>query len=198
MPWLDKHTFPRLARSTLNELQQNQHEKASFVCVRVQSPSGLALAPCALSMVDLSGQLRCWITHPWYRKMFLFFIFGTLRMLVRPAMKRLFCLKAKNGLGRFVPSTLPHYYDKHFRLSFYIKLKNVSCEYDRWMVDTQLCKLRHTSDTLVGRACATFQLKDGVCELHLSTIWLLITLYSPASFMVGCSRVFYMYSSWKI
>ena len=24
-------------------------------------------------------------------------------MLVRPAMKRLFCLKAKNGLGRFAP-----------------------------------------------------------------------------------------------
>ena len=41
--------------------------------------------------------------------MFLFFIFGTLRMLVRPAMKRLFCLKAKNGLGRFAPSSLPHY-----------------------------------------------------------------------------------------
>ena len=55
MPWLDKHTFPRLARSTLNELHQNQHEKASLVCVRVQSPSGLALVPCALSMVDLSG-----------------------------------------------------------------------------------------------------------------------------------------------
>ena len=54
-----KHTFPRLARSTLNESQQNQHEKASLVCVRVQSPSGLALVPCALSMVDLSGQLRC-------------------------------------------------------------------------------------------------------------------------------------------
>ena len=30
-------------------------------------------------------------------------------MLVRPAMKRLFCLKAKNGLGRFAPSTLLHY-----------------------------------------------------------------------------------------
>ena len=30
-------------------------------------------------------------------------------MLVRPAMKRLFCLKAKNGLGRFAPSALPHY-----------------------------------------------------------------------------------------
>ena len=54
-----KHTLPRLARSTLNELQQNQHEKASLVCVRVQSLSGLALVPCALSMVDLSGQLRC-------------------------------------------------------------------------------------------------------------------------------------------
>ena len=53
MPWLDKHTFPCLARLTLNELQQNQDEKASLVCVRVQSPSGLALVPCALSMVDL-------------------------------------------------------------------------------------------------------------------------------------------------
>ena len=54
-----KHTLPRLARSTLNELQQNQHEKASLVCVRIQSPSGLALVPCALSMVDLSGQVQC-------------------------------------------------------------------------------------------------------------------------------------------
>ena len=27
-------------------------------------------------------------------------------MLVRPAMKRLFCLKAKNGLGGFAPSAL--------------------------------------------------------------------------------------------
>ena len=31
-------------------------------------------------------------------------------MLVRPAMKRLFCLKAKNGLGRVAPSALPNYY----------------------------------------------------------------------------------------
>ena len=35
------------------------------------------------------------------------------------------------------------------------------------MVETQLCKLRHTSDTLIGRACARFQLKYGVCELHV-------------------------------
>ena len=84
--WSSKHTLPRLARSTLNELQQNQHEKASLVCVRVQSPSGLTLVPCALSMVDQSGQLRCWITHtttqphnhthkhPWYRIMFCFLL----------------------------------------------------------------------------------------------------------------------------
>ena len=31
MPRRDKHTFPRLARSTLNELQQNQHEKETPV-----------------------------------------------------------------------------------------------------------------------------------------------------------------------
>ena len=51
---MPKHVLPRLAQSTLNDLQQNQHEKASLVCVRVRSPSGLALVPFALSMVDLS------------------------------------------------------------------------------------------------------------------------------------------------
>ena len=50
-------------------------------------------------------------------------------------------------------------------------MKNVSCDYDPWVVETQLCKLRdtRTSDTLIGRACATrrmFQLKYGVCQLH--------------------------------
>ena len=39
------------------------------------------------------------------------------------------------------------------------------------MVETQLSKLRDTSDTLVGRACAMFQLKYGVSELvYVSTI----------------------------
>ena len=51
-----KHTLPRLARSSLNEIQQKQHEKASFERVRVQSPSGLALVPSASNIVDLSGQ----------------------------------------------------------------------------------------------------------------------------------------------
>ena len=35
-------------------------------------------------------------------------------------------------------------------------LENVCCEYDRWVVETRLCKLRDTSDTLIGRACAMF------------------------------------------
>ena len=74
-----KHTLPRLARSTINELQQNQHEKAWLECVRVQSPSGLALVPCALSMVDLGGQLRCLITQtPLVQDNVWFHIFGTL------------------------------------------------------------------------------------------------------------------------
>ena len=36
-----------------------------------------------------------------------------------------------------------------------------------WMVETQLCKLRGTSDTFVRRACSTFYLWCGVCELNL-------------------------------
>ena len=63
MPRLDKHTFPCLTRSTLHELPQNQHEKASLLRVRLQSLSGLALVPCPLIMVDLSGQLRCRTTQ---------------------------------------------------------------------------------------------------------------------------------------
>ena len=38
------------------------------------------------------------------------------------------------------------------------------------MVETHLCKLRDTSDTLIGRACAMFQLEYGVCELHLHMV----------------------------
>ena len=37
-------------------------------------------------------------------------------------------------------------------------LKNVSCEYNRWVVETQLCKLRDSSDTAIGRACAQLHL----------------------------------------
>ena len=37
---------------------------------------------------------------------------------------------------------------------FFFTLKNVSCEYDRWVVETQLCKPHDTYDMLIGRACA--------------------------------------------
>ena len=37
-------------------------------------------------------------------------------------------------------------------------MKNVSCEYDRWVVETLFCLLRDTSDTLIGSACAIFHL----------------------------------------
>ena len=50
------------------------------------------------------------ITHTYIQKNVLLFIFGILRVLVRPVMKRLFCLKAKNVLSRFDPSALPYYY----------------------------------------------------------------------------------------
>ena len=36
--------------------------------------------------------------------------------------------------------------------------KNLGCEYDRWVVETRLRKLRNTSDTLIGRACSLFHL----------------------------------------
>ena len=35
------------------------------------------------------------------------------------------------------------------------------------MVETQLCKLRDTSDTFVGRAYSILNLQYGVCELNL-------------------------------
>ena len=51
-----KNTLPRLARPTLNDLQHDQHEKASLLFVHAPAgSSGLALVPCALSAVDLSA-----------------------------------------------------------------------------------------------------------------------------------------------
>ena len=59
------------------------------------------------------------------------------------------------------------------------------------MVETQLCKLRDTSDTLIGRACAVLQLKYGVCEIHIYDM-AVDTYSSSTSFMVGRSRVFHI------
>ena len=41
-------------------------------------------------------------------------------------------------------------------------MQNVSCEYDRWVVETELCKLRNTGDTLIGRACAVPSVIPGM------------------------------------
>ena len=54
-----KNTRCRTWLDQLNDLQQLQHEKGSLVCVHAQSASGMALIPCALSAVGLSGRLRC-------------------------------------------------------------------------------------------------------------------------------------------
>ena len=54
-------------------------------------------------------------------------------------------------------------------------LKNVSCAYDRWVVETQLCKLCNTSDTLIGRACTMVHLQHGVCEFHLRMFYIYST-----------------------
>ena len=40
----------------------------------------------------------------------------------------------------------------------YKKAENVSCDHDRWVIETQLHKLRDTSDTLIERTCAIFHL----------------------------------------
>ena len=75
------------------------------------------------------------------------------------------------------------------RSGFFIKiLKNVSCEYDRWVVETQLCKLRGTSDTLIGRACAMLQLKYGVRELHIYDVMVFVKLCAHTSAVTSTDR----------
>ena len=41
-------------------------------------------------------------------------------------------------------------------------LKNVSCEYDRWVVETQLCELRDTSDTFSLGALVLFSIYNNI------------------------------------
>ena len=52
------------------------------------------------------------------------------------------CILGMSDMSRFVCIVAAGRY-----IGFYKKLKNVSCEYDRVKVETQLCKLRGTSDT---------------------------------------------------
>ena len=66
-------------------------------------------------------------------------------------------------------------------------MKNVSCKYDR-MVKTQLCKLRDTSDTLIGRACAIISFHLILCLWTKSTIWLFIMRPQKSLFIVRQGR----------
>ena len=56
---------------------------------------------------------KCYVLYFWHP------------MLVRPDMKRLFCLKAKKGHGRFAPSALPHY--NIFVVAFALLLWSLFC-----------------------------------------------------------------------
>ena len=68
---------------------------------------------------------------------------------------RVLCFVLMKEIGRWLPRMLP---GSTGRFSITIILKNVSCEYDRWVVETQLCKLRDMSDTLIGLACVMLHL----------------------------------------
>ena len=60
------------------------------------------------------------------------------------------------------------------------------------IVETQLCKLRGTSDTFVGRAYSIFHLQYGACELKLRYG----CLYSVSHFLrkvVRACSMFYPY-----
>ena len=84
-------------RICLRQLWTTYHVIAQVGLVNMcacMNPSALQLVPCALSMVDLSGQLRCWITHiRCTEECFVFYFWHP--MLVRPVMKRLFLGKPR-------------------------------------------------------------------------------------------------------
>ena len=74
--------------------------------MRVQSPSGLALVPCALSMVDLTGQLRCRITHTYLVQKFSFLFLAPYARTTRYE-EAFFSLENQGKKARFARA--PHY-----------------------------------------------------------------------------------------
>ena len=64
-----------------------------------------------------------------------------------------------------------HFFSRYLVVEFlsvlYKKWKTSAVSTTDWMVETQLCKLRGTSDTFVGRAYSVFHTEYGVCELTL-------------------------------
>ena len=64
------------------------------------------------------------------------------------------------------------------------------------MAETQLIKLRGTSDTLIGRACAMFQMKYMQSMVFVNYIYdMVVDTQFHKFYGIGRSRVFYIYSS---
>ena len=115
--WSSEHTLPRLARSNLNELQQNQHEKASLVCVPCTEPVRTGIGAVCVEYcrpkwpITMLNHTHIWITHTSLVQNNVWFLFLAPCMLVRPVMKRLFFpWKTKEKKARFARAPHYHYY----------------------------------------------------------------------------------------
>ena len=53
------HVVAPVSTNSQRPTTTKQHEKGSFVCMRAQNPSGLALVLCAFSAVEESGRKKC-------------------------------------------------------------------------------------------------------------------------------------------
>ena len=70
-----------------------------------------------------------------------------------------------------------------------------------WIVETQLCKLRGTSDKFVGRACSIFHI-PGIryviwCLWTKLTIWLLILSFTILRKVVRACSIFYPHGGYR-
>ena len=83
-----------------------------------------------------------------------------------------------------------------YRLFWFHLMKNVSCEYDRRVVETQLCKVRDTSDTLIARCrIVSFCLVISPREVLPLFISLFIWIRTQVR-LEGCSSFFFRFAAW--
>ena len=131
--WSSKHTLPRLARSTLNELQQNQHEKSSLVCVRVQPVRTGIGAACVeygrtkwpIPMLNHTNKQTSLVQNN-----VLFFIFGTL-CSYGPLWRGFFSLgkprkKRLDSLARLIITTKQRAWNHHKFITKLRRKRNAS------------------------------------------------------------------------
>ena len=106
--------------------------------------------------------------------MFCFYFWNP--MLVRPAVKRLFCLKAKKGFGRFAPSALPHYNVPQKQLRDPSATRSTETARPRQVPPTQQPSQSPTKE----RASQPNSASDDFSKL-LSRTWQEITTFSVGS-----------------